>query len=148
MTAEKLNSTFFYVLERAIKSYRQMAQRKISQEFGDITVDQLLVLQTMKDQPELTQQQIALAVFKDYASITRIIDLLVRKGFINRTGHPTDRRRFELTLTAEAEDLLAAVHPRIMKNRKIALNGISQDEISIARKVLAAITENCTNEGG
>lgn len=144
MTAEKLNATFFYLLEKSIKSYRQMAQRNISDEFGSITVDQLLVLQTMRDQPELTQQQIAAAVFKDFASITRIIDLLVRKGFLKRSDHPTDRRRFELTLTAEAEDLLGQVRPRILKNRRIALEGIEEEELAIARKVLAKITENCT----
>lgn len=141
---EKLNATFFYILEKSIKSYRQMAQRTISDEFGSITVDQLLVLQTMKDQPELTQQQIAVAVFKDFASITRIIDLLVRKGFLKRSDHPTDRRRFELTLTPEGNDLLEQVRPRILKNRRIALEGVEEEEMAIARKVLAKIVENCS----
>ncbi|MBU7576805.1 MAG: MarR family transcriptional regulator [Flavihumibacter sp.] len=141
---EKLNATFFYILEKSIKSYRQMAQRTISDEFGSITVDQLLVLQTMKDQPELTQQQIAAAVFKDFASITRIIDLLVRKGFLKRSDHPTDRRRFELTLTPEGNDLLEQVRPRILKNRRIALEGVEEEEMAIARKVLAKIVENCS----
>lgn len=141
---EKLNATFFYILEKSIKSYRQMAQRTISDEFGSITVDQLLVLQTMKDQPELTQQQIAAAVFKDFASITRIIDLLVRKGFLKRSDHPTDRRRFELTLTPEGNDLLEQVRPRILKNRRIALEGVEEEEMAIARKVLARIVENCS----
>ncbi|GAB2661656.1 hypothetical protein GCM10027036_14250 [Flavihumibacter cheonanensis] len=141
---EKLNATFFYILEKSIKSYRQMAQRTISDEFGSITVDQLLVLQTMKDQPELTQQQIAVAVFKDFASITRIIDLLVRKGYLKRSDHPTDRRRFALTLTSEGEDLLIQVRPRILKNRRIALEGVEEEEMAIARKVLARIVENCS----
>lgn len=144
MTAEKLTSTFFYVLEKSIKTYRQMAQRTISDEFGSITVDQLLVLQTMNDHPELTQQQIAVAVFKDFASITRIIDLLVRKGFLKRSDHPTDRRRFELTVTSEGEDLLRQVRPRILKNRKIALEGITEEEFVITRKVLEKIAENCS----
>jgi DNA-binding MarR family transcriptional regulator len=98
----------------------------------------------MKDQPELTQQQIAAAVFKDFASITRIIDLLVRKGFLKRSDHPTDRRRFELTLTPEGEDLLIQVRPRILKNRRIALEGVGEEEMAIARKVLARIVENCS----
>lgn len=144
MTTEKLTSTFFYVLEKSIKTYRQMAQRTISDEFGSITVDQLLVLQTMNDHPELTQQQIAVAVFKDFASITRIIDLLVRKGFLKRSDHPTDRRRFELTVTSEGEDLLRLVRPRILKNRKIALEGITEEEFVITRKVLEKIAENCS----
>ena len=121
-----------------------MAQRTISDEYGSITVDQLLVLHTMKYQPELTQQQIAAAVFKDFASITRIIDLLVRKGFLKRSDHPTDRRRFELTLTPEGEDLLVQVRPRILKNRRIALEGVEEEEMAIARKVLARIVENCS----
>ncbi|MBK7712103.1 MAG: MarR family transcriptional regulator [Bacteroidales bacterium] len=47
----------------------------------DITIDQWLVLKTIENNAGMTQQQIAINVFKDYASITRIIEILVTKSF-------------------------------------------------------------------
>jgi DNA-binding MarR family transcriptional regulator len=49
-----------------------------------------------------------------------------------------------LTVTSEGEDLLRLVRPRILKNRKIALEGITEEEFVITRKVLEKIAENCS----
>ncbi len=144
MKTEKLALTFFYSLEKAIKSYRQFAQRNIRGEFGDVTLDQLLVLRVIQDQPEFTQQQIAEAVFKDYASITRIVDLLVRKGLLLRVGSQADRRRSELTLTADGEELMAAIHPMVRNNRSAALKGVSAEELELVKTVMNRIIENCS----
>lgn len=143
MEQEKLSASFFYVLEKSIKSYRQMAQRNIALHEQDITVDQLLVLQTMSDHPGITQQQIGEAVFKDYASITRIIDLLVRKGLLNRSGHPTDRRRSDLTISPQGEELLKMFYPVIWSNRKTALDGVTSEQLQLVKNVLLKITDNC-----
>lgn len=146
MPQEKLSVTFFYFLEKAIRDYRQYAQRNIRAGFGDITLDQLLVLRMIQDQPELSLHQIAEAVFKDYASITRIVDLLVRKGLLFRLGNDRNRRESELTVSPAGDDLLVAIQPIVAKNRFIALQGISQEEIEIAKSVLAKIIENCNEK--
>jgi hypothetical protein len=83
---DRIANTLFYALERAIKTYRQFAQEQIAAAGIDITIDQWLVLKTLRDNPDITQQ-IGVRVFKDFASITRIIQLLVTKGFIKRANH-------------------------------------------------------------
>ena len=45
----------------------------------DLTVDQWLVLKKISDADGLTQIELAEAVFKDRASIKRILDLLLAK---------------------------------------------------------------------
>ena len=59
---ERIADTFFYALERAIKSYRQFAQTRIAAAGSDVTIDQWLVLKTLQDNPDATQQQIGVMV--------------------------------------------------------------------------------------
>src|ERR1700734_59979 len=103
---EKLNDTVFYSIEIAIKTYRQYAQRKITDAGFDITIDQWLVLKTLEDNPSVTQQELAVAVFKDFASISRIVDLLVAKEYLDRRPHERDRRRFKLSIAKSGSKII------------------------------------------
>jgi DNA-binding MarR family transcriptional regulator len=141
--AAPLNRVFFYSLERAIKAYRHFAQARIDDAGLDITVDQWLVLRTIEESPELTQQQVGVAVFKDFASITRIIQLLVRKRYLRRSPHPSDGRRSALALTAQGTGLIRVLEPIIHRNRQRALRGIPAADVERARGLLDAVSMNC-----
>jgi MarR family transcriptional regulator, transcriptional regulator for hemolysin len=108
-----------------------------------ITLDQWQVLKTLEANPDVTYQQIANTVFKDLASITRIIDRLVRKGAVRRTSHPEDRRRSALTLTRMGCRSIRAVEPIIRASRRQALRGITPVAISRANALLGRIVLNC-----
>lgn len=140
---EKLDQIIFYSLEKSIKSYRQFAQKSIEKKGLDITIDQWLVLKTIENNAGMTQQQIAINAFKDYASITRIIEILVTKKFLERNFHSVDRRRFDLRITKLGLEILKRLTPIIESNRKQALNGITKAETELLKKVLTKITENC-----
>jgi len=139
----RLESVLFYVMEKTIKSYRQFAQRNLNTLNQDLTIDQWLILKTLHDDPDLTQREIAERVFKDHASITRMIDLLVSKGFIKRSVNPSDRRRFALELTEQGKQAQEASIPLIIQNRATALEGLSAQEVAILRDLLQRITDNC-----
>ncbi len=140
---EKLDEIFFYTLEKSIKTYRQFAQQQITKAGFDITIDQWLVLKTIRDNTEYSQHQIAEKVFKDFASVTRIIELLVKKGFLNRQFHANDRRRFELTITELGKEINENIYPIIIQNRKQALKSLSKTDIEVFKKYLAKIITNC-----
>jgi len=140
---EKLETVIFYSIEKAIKSYRQFAQRNINKAGLDITIDQWLVLRLIEEDGERYQNEIAEAVFKDTASITRIVELLVHKGYLERNAHPDDRRRFKLSVTDKGRELLSIVSPIVTKNRQTALLDISSGDIMALQKVLSRIIANC-----
>jgi len=139
---EKLKDTVFYSLENAIKSYRQFGQRDINRTGLDITIDQWLVLKTLEDSPGISQQQLAALVFKDVASITRITDLLVKKSYLNRDFHATDRRRFELTITDDGRKIIDTLKPIVKNYRTAALNGITDSELELLDHTLKKIIAN------
>lgn len=142
---EKLNSIIFYTLEKSIKTYRQFAQKEISAKGFDITIDQWLVLKTIQENSSISQQQLAVKVFKDFASITRMIELLVKRGYLIRNFHKEDRRRFELILSAEGVTIIKLLQPIIQKNREVALKNISKSDIQKLDSILSNIISNINN---
>lgn len=142
---EKIDEIIFYTLEKSIKVYRKYAQNQILKNGYDITIDQWLVLKTMQENKNLSQNQIAELVFKDFASITRIIELLVKKKYIQRTIDNNDRRKFVLDITEEGNKIIGKIYPIVAENRKKALTDLNLEEINNLKTQLDKIINNCKN---
>jgi len=135
MLQDRLRETLFYALEKSIKTYRQFAQAKIFDAGVDITIDQWLVLKTLQENPDVTLQQIAVLVFKDFASITT--------GFVRRTRHARDGRRSALALTSAGKQAIRELEPIIRSNRRYALRGVDTADVTRAHALLDCIVANC-----
>lgn len=140
---ENLDQVIFYKIEKAIRIYRQFAQRQIKNAGFAITIDQWLTIKNILENPGIKQQELAENVFKDNASITRIIELLVKAKYLKRKIHKKDRRRTELIVTREGEEIVDKVSAVVLQNREQALEGISREEMLTVDNVLKIIVENC-----
>lgn len=141
---DKLNTVVFYTIEKAIKTYRQYAQKQIKAANLNITIDQWLTIKSIMDNPGISQQEIAERVFKDNASVTRIIDLLVKANYLKKTTDKTDKRRSILKVTDEGKKIINSVYKVVLKNRETALKGIAKKDIELTETVLNTIISNCT----
>jgi MarR family transcriptional regulator, transcriptional regulator for hemolysin len=139
---KKIDQVIFYSIEKSIKTYRQFAQKNIKDAGFNITIDQWLVLKTIQEDATISQQHLAIKVFKDFASITRMIELLVKNGFLNRDFHHEDRRRFKLSLTEQGIQIIESLEPIINANRIKALSEVSNAEIEQLQTILLKITSN------
>jgi len=140
---EALDQVIFYKLERATKAYRQFAQRELRQAGFSITIDQWLTIKNISENPGIKQNDLAERVFKDNASITRIIDILVKAGNLDRNIHKDDRRRAALTVTPKGLEIIKEVEEIVKRNRQKALLGISEEELSSLANTVHTITGNC-----
>ena len=143
MADRRLQEVLFYALESATKAYRRFAQARLHAAGIDVTIDQWLVLKTLHESPDTTLGQVGTMVFKDFASVTRIVQLLERKGLLRRTPHATDGRRTGLALTRAGESVIRRVEPIVQANRRAALAGIDAEEVARLRELLRRIVENC-----
>lgn len=134
--------TVFYTIEKTIKSYRRFAKMNFSKVVDDITIDQKLILQYINDSPELNQNEIAELVFKDNASLTRMINIMVNKKFINRSINDEDRRRYKIEITSKGKEVLKKLEPVIVSNRKKAFSGVSEEELIELDRILNKILSN------
>ena len=140
---EDLDEILFYTITRPSGVTGSTRRNSLRQQ--DLpTVDQWLLLKAIQRNNAQTQQRIAKKVFKDVASVTRIIDLLIKSGYLLRNFHSTDARRSSLSLTQAGEEVLAKLQPYIEANRKKALTGLTKDTIAQIQAGLAKISENVT----
>ncbi len=146
MSIENPQATIFYSIEKAIKTYRQFAQRRLGAVGLNITLDQALLLRALHDHPEASQSEIGNLIFKDYASVTRMIELLVKKRFLTRSMHGVDRRRYRLQLSSEGKKVLKHLNGVIADNRAQAKKKITRQEIEQLRSTLNKIINNCQND--
>ena len=140
---EKLNEIIFYTMDKSIRTYRIYAQKQLRMKGYKITIDQWLIIRCILENPHITQQEMGEIVFKDNASVTRMIELLVKSGYIIRKPHGSDRRRVLLTVTPQGKKIIEDMHQVVIQNRQVALDGISQEEIMLVNKVLNQVIENC-----
>lgn len=143
LVMEKLDSIIFYSIDRAIRTYRQYAQEQIKKHGFSITVDQWLIIKCLIENPDITQGEMADRVFKDTASVTRILGLLVKAKYITRKVSRSDRRRTSITVTDFGLATIEGVDEVVLRNREHALRGISKEEIAIAGNVMQRIADNC-----
>jgi len=142
---EKLNSIIFYNIDKAIRSYRNYAQRQLKARGFTITIDQWLIIKAVLENPGITQNEIGDLVFKDNASVTRIIDLMVKSGYVIRHIHTEDRRKTNLEVTESGIKIIRDVQKIVEGNRKKALDNITKEELEIMNNALLKISENCIN---
>ncbi|WP_027378209.1 MarR family winged helix-turn-helix transcriptional regulator [Chryseobacterium daeguense] len=142
---EKLDSIIFYNLDKAIRTYRNYAQRQLKANNFNITIDQWLIIKAILENPGITQNEIGDIVFKDNASVTRIIELLVKSEYITRNTHTEDRRKTNLEVTESGKEIIKKVQHLVEENRKTALNGISEEMLEIMNSALLTISKNCIN---
>jgi len=137
------SETIFHTIESSIKEYRKFAQKNISEQITDMTIDQGLVLLFLNEYPDLTQKEIAELVFKDNASMTRMINTMVKKKYLKRSMNNEDRRRYKIEITVKGRQVLETLPPIIQKNRKTSLIGITKNELEQLEIILNKIRSNC-----
>jgi len=140
---QRPSSTIFYQIEKSIKSYRKFAQTNIQKRFPDLTLDQALLLLSLDNDPVLSLSDLANLLFRENASVTRMVESLVRKQYLNRTENAQDRRRYDLEITSKGKYALKGLRNIISVNRSKAIAGISQAEMDLVQVILQKLTQNC-----
>lgn len=142
---EVFESINFYTLDKAIRTYRMYSQKQLKANGCKISVDQWLIVKCVLENSGISQQEIAAKVFKDNASVTRIIELLVKSNYLERSIHPKDRRKSHLKVTASGKLIIEKVYELVLQNRRTALQGIAQNDLEILNATLKKIIENCSS---
>lgn len=140
---EKLKDITFYSIDKAIRTYRNFAQKKLKENGYKITIDQWLIIKAILENPGVSQQELGEKVFKDNASVTRIIELLAKSGYLQREENQDDRRKSNLNVTEAGKSIIEKVQSLVLENRKTALAGISLEDLEIMNRTLKKIIENC-----
>lgn len=121
----------------------QIEMKKVVKSTGeDLSPVEILVLRTLVEQGEVTQQQLAQRLSKDKAQITRLIQGLVKKQLILKQCNPNDRRSFVVTAKDKVKKKMVGF---IEYERNIVqkmLEGVSDKEKKSIGKILKLMKNN------
>ncbi len=134
--------SYFFKIDTTIKRIRSFMQKGLAEAGIDLTVDQWVVIDHIKPNPGISQNDLALAVAKDAPTVTRILDLLVSKGLIKRQMGENDRRKFRLFLTAEGEILHTRAFGVIAEIRKKSWGELSDKDYDDLVRIMDTIYRN------
>lgn len=139
---QEVFARYSFLLDRTARRVKQYAQQQFKQGEFDVTVDQWLVLKNLSENGPLSQTELANLVFKDHPTLTRIIDLLCKKGYVERVTHPQDRRSFQLYLTSTGVSKVSELKPQVLKIREKAWENLNEKDFEEFKRILNTIYEN------
>ena len=90
----------------------------------------------------MNQKEIAELVFKDNASMTRMIEIMVKKKLLRRSLNKKDRRTYTIEITEKGKEILIKLPPVILSNRNKALEGVTEEELIQLEQTLNKIISN------
>lgn len=99
-------------LGRLIHMVNQKKDRLLNDYLSpmDITATQFKVLCTIRCQVSITPAELKKILSVDFGALTRMVDRLICKGWIERLPNPNDKRGFLVKLTTEGAALCEKCH--------------------------------------
>ena len=141
MQTEHYNA-YSFLLERTARRVKQYAQYQFNcQDFG-ITVDQWAILKNLNLHADLSQKELAEYCGKDQPTLTRIVDLLVRKDLVERRPNPTDRRSFVVHLTPAGKQKITDLSGHVAEIRVKAWKNLNEADFEHLKRILDTIYNN------
>ena len=124
------------------------ARRRIKQAVGHrlrgygLTPQQFWVLVNVREREGLALHELAERLRLDQPTTSRIVALLRRRKLLRMGGHPGDRRRCSLRLTATGAALGAQLYPLVREVREAVVHGMSAAEQARLRQMLRQVMAN------
>jgi len=122
-------------------AYRQFIQNKLREYNINLTFEMLQVLACLWNEDGINQQEIANATAKDKASVTYVLDNLVKRDLVYRQ-EGTDRRNKIIFLTTEGKMMKKKVQPWIKALNNTARNEVPPEQLEELIVVMGKIRKN------
>jgi len=130
------------ILDRTARKVKQYAQASFARNAFDITVDQWAAVKLLYNEPPMTHRELAEKCGKDQPTLTRIVDLLIKKGLAQRIDHPSDRRCLRLRLTEAGREKVERLSPIVAGIRMKAWENLSDEDFEHFTRILNKIYDN------
>jgi DNA-binding MarR family transcriptional regulator len=121
---------------------KRLVYRVIAESGLTITPDQWTVLYYLWKEDGLTMGELAACMKKDFANVTRVVELLVRDGYIKKVRNSEDKRSYRVFIQPKVNGIQAAIENVFQIMETLSLKGISKDEQKVMLGILARIESN------
>ncbi len=90
----------------------------------------------------MNQSHLGEKTFKDRHNITRILNLLERRGCIERRADKADKRVYRLFLTKTGQKVQENLGAIVLTHREAIFEGLSREDIVTMQRIVEHIVKN------
>ncbi len=139
-----IEQVLLFQIDKTNKIAKIHSQKEFDRLGMGITVEQWVLLKIIHENEDIAQKELARMSFRDPASITRTLALVEKKGLIDRSFTPENRRQRLIKLSAEGKTFVEQYFPVVKRLRKESMKGISEEELMLLNEVLKRVQQNMT----
>ena len=127
------------IMDKIGKLYQANLRAELSHLDIDRSFYPLLLIESRNG---MTQQELARELSCDKVQVVRIIDYLSKHGYVQRIQNPSDKRKYELTITEKARLLIPEIRKVIDNTTAIAFKGLSEKQTDELYEILNILEIN------
>jgi DNA-binding MarR family transcriptional regulator len=134
------NNSIGYLTRIAFRAFSRALEARTGPH--GVSSGQWRFLRVLWREDGLTQRELSRRVGLQEPTTVIALKGLERSGFVVRRKSDEDRRRVHVYLTPEAKALEAVLLPAVAEVNRLALAGLSDEEVEILRRALAVVGRN------
>lgn len=141
----RVEESLGFLISKTNQLMRNYFNKMIKANGLDATVEQWATLTVVYRFPGISQSDIAQRSRKDKTNVTRMLDLLEKKGYVGRQDDKHDRRMYNIHLTASGEDIVHRVFAVAEEVNRVSCESFEPEEVELLKSMLARLYHNVEN---
>ncbi|MCH8497766.1 MAG: MarR family transcriptional regulator [Marinobacter sp.] len=136
-----MRDQFPFAVARVTRRWRKLLDERLK-DLGVTQARWTTMVYLQRGGEGLTQRELASLMAIENPTLVRLLDSLEQQGLIERRLCQHDRRARRLHLTADGEVFMETLNKRAEALREEMLNGVTEQELSVALDVFNKILVN------
>jgi MarR family transcriptional regulator, 2-MHQ and catechol-resistance regulon repressor len=128
---------FYAALSDLVRVYQFRDRDRIC--CHDVSVSQCYALQALAERGGMTLNDLAAHLYLDKSTASRVVDALERKGYVERSPHPGDRRALLLAATGAGRELHRRIQSDLLAEEEALLAGFDPEIRRAMTQLLARL---------
>jgi len=133
---------FGYFIDRTAKAIKSDLSDRFRTLKVNITPEQWLLLSKLYNHDGQSQVELGDSTYKNAPTISRIIDLLCKKGLAERHPHEGDRRKFKIYITEQGKQAVELTMPQVINARTDGWDGLTADDYKEFIRIINKVFTN------
>lgn len=138
----KSGKTLGFFLAHGLRIFKFRMISRFREQDIELTFDQFVIMQMLKSNSNLIQQDLANRLQRDKSIIVRQVNCLLAKELITRHPGSDDKRKKNLILTKKGQAVLNQMQKIGSEVSENLLSGVTKDDLETFLLVLEKIQEN------
>ena len=142
MKKKKTTRTYGTLIDRTMRIIKLKYLQGFKEVGLDLTPEQWVMIDTLYFNNGISQTELANGSFKNAPTVSRIIDLLCKKGLTERQRFDNDRRRYKIFLTEKGKATFKKAHPVVKRLRKQGWKDLTEKDYENFVRIIETVFKN------